>query len=55
MREKRSGLRDGFRELLRSSLIWRCRAMPVTPSGKEEAKTVRQWVAEENDALERFA
>ena len=35
--------------------IWRCRAMPVTPSGKVEAKTVRQWVAEENDALERFA
>ena len=34
--------------------IWLCRAMPVTPSGKVEAKTVRQWVAEENDALERF-
>lgn len=35
--------------------IWLCRAMPVTPSGKVEAKTVRQWVAEASDALERFA
>ncbi|MFC6445340.1 class I adenylate-forming enzyme family protein [Shinella zoogloeoides] len=34
--------------------IWRCRAMPVTPSGKVEAKTVRQWVVEASDALERF-
>ena len=34
--------------------IWRTRAMPVTPSGKVEAKTVRQWVAEASDALERF-
>jgi acyl-CoA synthetase (AMP-forming)/AMP-acid ligase II len=34
--------------------IWLCRAMPVTASGKVEAKTVRQWVSEESDALERF-
>lgn len=34
--------------------LWLCRAMPVTPSGKVEAKTVRQWVAEDSDALERF-
>jgi acyl-CoA synthetase (AMP-forming)/AMP-acid ligase II len=34
--------------------LWLCRAMPVTPSGKVEAKTVRQWVAEGNNALERF-
>lgn len=34
--------------------LWLCRAMPVTPSGKVEAKTVRQWVAEGSDALERF-
>ena len=34
--------------------LWLCRAMPVTPSGKVEAKTVRQWVTEESDALERF-
>lgn len=34
--------------------LWLCRAMPVTPSGKVAAKTVRQWVAEENDALERL-
>ncbi|MGD9478182.1 class I adenylate-forming enzyme family protein [Shinella sp. G-2] len=34
--------------------IWRCRALPVTPSGKVEAKTVRQWVMEANDALEPF-
>jgi acyl-CoA synthetase (AMP-forming)/AMP-acid ligase II len=34
--------------------IWLCRAMPMTPSGKVAAKTVRQWVAEESDALDRF-
>ncbi|MCR6499165.1 AMP-binding protein [Shinella sp. CPCC 101442] len=34
--------------------LWLCRKMPVTPSGKVEAKTVRQWVAEESDALERL-
>ena len=34
--------------------IWLCRALPVTPSGKVAAKTVRQWVAEESDALRRF-
>lgn len=34
--------------------IWLARAMPMTPSGKVEAKTVRQWVAEASDALERF-
>ncbi|WP_439629896.1 class I adenylate-forming enzyme family protein [Shinella sp.] len=34
--------------------LWLCRAMPVTPSGKVEARTVRQWVAEDSDALERF-
>lgn len=34
--------------------IWRCNAMPVTPSGKVEAKTIWQWVMEESDALERF-
>ncbi|MCT7663014.1 class I adenylate-forming enzyme family protein [Shinella kummerowiae] len=34
--------------------LWLCRAMPVTPSGKVEAKTVRQWVAEGSNALERF-
>lgn len=34
--------------------IWLCRAMPVTPSGKVEAKTVRQWVAEGSDAIERL-
>ena len=34
--------------------IWLCRAMPVTPSGKVEARTVRQWVAEGSDALERL-
>ncbi|MXN51163.1 AMP-binding protein [Shinella sp. AETb1-6] len=34
--------------------IWLCPAMPVTPSGKVEAKTVRQWVAEGSDALERL-
>ena len=35
--------------------IWLCRALPVTPSGKVEAKTVRQWVMEANDALKPFA
>lgn len=35
--------------------FWLCGKMPVTPSGKVEAKTVRQWVAEESDALERLA
>ena len=34
--------------------IWLCRAMPMTPYGKVAAKTVRQWVAEESDALDRF-
>jgi len=34
--------------------LWLCRALPVTPSGKVEAKTVRQWVAEDSDALERL-
>ncbi|WP_313664865.1 AMP-binding protein [Shinella sp.] len=34
--------------------IWQCQTMPVTPSGKVAAKTVRQWVAEDNDALERL-
>ncbi len=34
--------------------LWLCRTMPVTSSGKVAAKTVRQWVAEENDALERL-
>lgn len=34
--------------------FWLCRKMPTTPSGKVEAKTVRQWVTEESDALERF-
>jgi len=34
--------------------LWLCRALPVTPSGKIEAKTVRQWVAEDSDALERL-
>ncbi|WP_411033172.1 class I adenylate-forming enzyme family protein [Shinella sp. BYT-45] len=34
--------------------LWLCRALPVTPSGKVEAKTVRQWVAEASDALERL-
>lgn len=34
--------------------IWQCHAMPMTPSGKVSAKTVRQWVAEESDALDRF-
>lgn len=34
--------------------IWLCRAMPMTPSGKVAAKTVRQWVVEESDALDRF-
>ena len=34
--------------------LWLCRAMPVTSSGKVAAKTVRQWVAEESDALERL-
>jgi long-chain acyl-CoA synthetase len=34
--------------------IWLCLKMPVTPSGKVEARTVRQWVAEGSDALERL-
>lgn len=34
--------------------VWLCRAMPVTPSGKVEAKTVRQWVTEGSGALERL-
>jgi len=34
--------------------LWLCRALPVTPSGKVEAKTVRQWVAENSDALEQL-
>lgn len=34
--------------------LWLCRAMPATPSGKVAAKTVRQWVVEDSDALERF-
>ena len=34
--------------------LWLCRALPVTPSGKVEAKTVRQWVAKDSDALERL-
>jgi long-chain acyl-CoA synthetase len=34
--------------------IWLCRSMPTTTSGKVSAKTVRQWVAEGSDALERF-
>lgn len=32
--------------------LWLCARMPTTPSGKVEAKTVRQWVAEESDVLE---
>jgi acyl-CoA synthetase (AMP-forming)/AMP-acid ligase II len=32
--------------------LWLCAKMPTTPSGKVEAKTVRQWVAEESDVLE---
>lgn len=31
--------------------LWLCAKMPTTPSGKVEAKTVRQWVAEESDVL----
>ena len=34
--------------------LWLCAKMPVTPSGKVEARTVRQWVAEESDVLERL-
>ncbi|AOF91202.1 AMP-binding protein [Sinorhizobium sp. RAC02] len=34
--------------------LWLCRAMPVTPSGKVEAKMVRQWVVEGSNALERL-
>ena len=34
--------------------VWLCRALPTTSSGKVAARTVRQWVTEGNDALERL-
>ncbi|MQW86544.1 class I adenylate-forming enzyme family protein [Sinorhizobium saheli] len=34
--------------------IWLCRQMPMTASGKVAAKELRQWIAEENGALERL-
>ncbi|MCA1366680.1 AMP-binding protein [Bradyrhizobium sp. BRP14] len=34
--------------------IWLCREMPMTSSGKIAAKEFRQWIAEENGALERL-
>ncbi|ASY61955.1 Long-chain-fatty-acid--CoA ligase [Sinorhizobium sojae CCBAU 05684] len=34
--------------------IWLCRHMPMTASGKVAAKELRQWIAEENPALERL-
>ena len=34
--------------------LWLCAKMPTTPSGKVEAKTVRQWVAQESDVLEQL-
>ncbi|WP_026612922.1 class I adenylate-forming enzyme family protein [Ensifer aridi] len=34
--------------------IWLCREMPMTASGKIAAKELRQWIAEENGALERL-
>ena len=32
--------------------IWRCPKMPMTQSGKVAAGTLRQWIADGNDALE---
>jgi acyl-CoA synthetase (AMP-forming)/AMP-acid ligase II len=32
--------------------IWLCRNMPMTQSGKVAAGTLRQWIADGNDALE---
>ncbi|MCF3640615.1 AMP-binding protein, partial [Rhizobium sp. TRM95111] len=34
--------------------MWLCRSMPMTGSGKVAAKTVRHWIAEESDDLERL-
>jgi acyl-CoA synthetase (AMP-forming)/AMP-acid ligase II len=34
--------------------IWLCLEMPMTASGKIAAKELRQWIAEENGALERL-
>ncbi len=34
--------------------IWLCRKMPMTASGKVAAGELRQWIAEENSALERL-
>ncbi|OAP40852.1 long-chain fatty acid--CoA ligase [Sinorhizobium glycinis] len=34
--------------------VWICREMPMTASGKVAAGQLRQWIAEENGALERL-
>ncbi|APG90257.1 class I adenylate-forming enzyme family protein [Sinorhizobium americanum] len=34
--------------------VWLCREMPMTASGKIAAGQLRQWIAEENGALERL-
>jgi acyl-CoA synthetase (AMP-forming)/AMP-acid ligase II len=34
--------------------LWLCREMPMTASGKIAAGQLRQWIAEENGALERL-
>ena len=34
--------------------IWLCRKMPMTRSGKVAAGTLRQWIADDNDDLERL-
>ncbi|OCO99863.1 MULTISPECIES: AMP-binding protein [unclassified Ensifer] len=34
--------------------IWLCRRMPMTQSGKVAAGKLRQWIADENDDLERI-
>lgn len=34
--------------------IWLCRRMPMTASGKIAPRKVRQWITEENPALERL-
>lgn len=52
------GLKTALEEILpRYKLprrLWLCTTMPTTPSGKVAAKTVRQWVAEDSDALNRL-
>ncbi|MEI2297767.1 class I adenylate-forming enzyme family protein [Ensifer sp. MJa1] len=34
--------------------VWLCRKMPMTRSGKVATGTIRQWIADNNDGLERI-